>query len=117
MKILAYGDIGRMVGPAALDKVVRYQRQGRATVTEMAADGSRPQGQVKGTRPQPSSVVIARAVAADGGVRIDGSCSCPVTFNCKHEAALLIESMATPREQQPCAARWTPALRRGSRRR
>ena len=49
-------------------------------------------------------VSIALVPAADGSVAIRGSCTCPVGYNCKHVAALLIESMARPGPTRAAAA-------------
>jgi superfamily II DNA or RNA helicase len=89
-------DIRRTVTPAALDQAALYQRRRRAFVTDMADDGTRIHGRVQGTQRRPYAVTIELGIGTHGKVQIDGSCSCPVGFNCKHVAALLIESMATP---------------------
>ncbi len=96
MRVYSFEDIGRAVGPAALDRATTYQRRRRAFVTEIAPDGSRIEGRVQGTQRRPYRVAIELGIGADGRIGIDGTCSCPVGFNCKHVAALLIECMATP---------------------
>lgn len=96
MRLHTLDDIRRTVTPAAFEKATRYQRQGRARVTGMAEDGSRIEGQVQGTQRRPYTVSIDIETATDGRARIDGTCSCPVGDNCKHVAALLLESMAAP---------------------
>jgi superfamily II DNA or RNA helicase len=96
VRLHTFEDIRRTVSPAALDKATICQRRRLAVVTEMAPDGTRILGQVQGTERHPYLVSIGLGIGADGRVSIDGSCSCPVGFNCKHVAALLIETMATP---------------------
>ena len=96
MRLHTFEDIRRTVPPAALDKAIIYQRGRRAFVTDMAEDGTLVQGRVQGTQRRPYTVTVELGVGPDGRVKIDSSCSCPVGFNCKHVAALLIESMATP---------------------
>ena len=96
MRLHTFEDIRRTVPPAALDKATIYQRGRRAFVTDMAEDGTLVQGRVQGTQRRPYTVTVELGVGPDGRVKIDSSCSCPVGFNCKHVAALLIESMATP---------------------
>lgn len=88
-----------------------YQRRRRATVTDMADDGSVVCGRVQGSQSKPYAVRITLSTTPEGVVSIAGHCSCPVTFNCKHVAALLIESMATAagRTRAPAAA-VAPAL-------
>jgi superfamily II DNA or RNA helicase len=106
VRIHTFDDISRTIPTAALDKAMAYQRRRRATVTEMADDGSVIRGRVKGSHYRPYSVRITLATTPEGVVSIAGHCSCPVSFNCKHVAALLIESMATPagRTRAPTAA-------------
>jgi len=96
MRLHTFEDIQRTMAPTALDKASRYQRQRRAFVTHMADDGTLIEGRVRGTQRRPYAVTIDLRIRPNGRVTIDGSCSCPVGFNCKHVAALLIESMATP---------------------
>jgi hypothetical protein len=103
MRLHTFEDIAQTVTPSALDKATIYQRSRRAFVTEMAGDGTLIHGRVQGTQRRPYAVTITLGVGANGTVRIDGSCSCPVGFNCKHVAALLIESMAAPNGQRLAA--------------
>ena len=96
MRLHSFDDIRRTVTSAALNKATIYQRRRCASITEMADDGTFIRGRVQGTECRPYAVTINLGVGRDGRVRIDGSCSCPVGFNCKHVAALLIECMASP---------------------
>lgn len=96
MRLHSFEDIRRAVSHAALDKATRYQRRRQAMITSMAEDGTSIEGRVRGSGAMPYTVRIALAPAADGSVAIRGSCTCPVGYNCKHVAALLIESMARP---------------------
>ena len=111
MRIHTFDDISRTIPAAALDKAMAYQRRRRATVTDMADDGSVVCGRVQGSQSKPYAVRITLSTTPEGVVSIAGHCSCPVTFNCKHVAALLIESMATAagRTRAPAAA-VAPAL-------
>lgn len=95
MRLHTLDDIRRTVSAAAFEKATLYQRRRRAFVTEMAEDGTRIEGRVQGTQRRPYTVTIELGIRSDGRVRIDGACSCPVGFNCKHVAALLIETMVT----------------------
>jgi uncharacterized Zn finger protein len=110
MRLHTFEDIQRTATPAALDKAARYQRQRRAFVAEMADDGTLIQGRVQGTQRRPYAVTIELGIGPDGRVRIDGSCTCPVGFNCKHVAALLIESMATPEGRRLAPSAGGPLL-------
>ena len=110
MRLHTFEDIQRTVAAAALDKATAYQRRRRAFVTDMADDGTRIEGRVQGTQRRPYRVTIEVRPGPDGKVRIDGSCSCPVGFNCKHVAALLIESMATPEGRRLAPSAGGPVL-------
>ena len=94
MRLHTFDDIRRTVSASALDKATRYQRRHLARVTTMARDGTSIQGEVKGSQRRPYSVSIEIQPNGDGRVTISGACTCPVGFNCKHVAALLIESMS-----------------------
>ena len=98
MRLHTFEDIQRTVTQAALDKATIYQRRRRALVTDMVDDGTLIQGRIQGTQRRPYTVTIELGIGPDNSVRIDGSCSCPVGFNCKHVAALLrtaVEKSAT----------------------
>ena len=110
MRLHTLEDIRRTVTPAALEKATLYQRRRRAFLTDMADDGTRIEGRVQGTQRRPYTVTIELGIRPDGKVRIDGSCSCPVGFNCKHVAALLIESMATPEGRKLAPSAGGPVL-------
>jgi superfamily II DNA or RNA helicase len=71
---------------AAIHKRVRH--------IELSADGSRISSSVLGSRPKPYSQTISVARAADGRLRIQGYCSCPVGIKCKHLAAVLLKHLA-----------------------
>ncbi|MCU0895576.1 MAG: SNF2-related protein, partial [Rhodospirillales bacterium] len=96
MRLHTFEDIRRAISPSAIDKATGYQRRRQATITGMADDGTSIEGRVQGSASTAYRVRIALFPAADGTVAIRGSCTCPIAFNCKHVAALLIESMSRP---------------------
>ncbi|MDZ3838675.1 MAG: DEAD/DEAH box helicase [Rhodospirillales bacterium] len=104
MRLHTFEDIRRAISPSAMDKATRYQRRRQATITAMAEDGTSIEGRVQGSAPMAYRASIALVPAADGSVAIRGSCTCPVGYNCKHVAALLIESMARPGLTRAAAA-------------
>ncbi|MBX3515985.1 MAG: SWIM zinc finger family protein [Rhodospirillales bacterium] len=110
MRLHTLDDIRRTVSAAAFEKATLYQRRRRAFVSDMADDGTRIEGRVQGTQRRPYTVIITLEISSDGKLRIDGSCSCPVAFNCKHVAALLIESMTTPEGRQLASSAARPVL-------
>ncbi|MFO1145843.1 MAG: DEAD/DEAH box helicase [Rhodospirillales bacterium] len=98
------------MGDAALDRGTRYQRRRQALVTDTNPAGTHIKGRVQGTQRRPYTVNIRLRPHDNGRVEIDGSCTCPMAFNCKHVAALLIESMATPAAEAPAPLIKAPVL-------
>ncbi len=76
-----------------LAKATAYQRQGRAAVVSHEADGAivRLTGRVRGSRPKPYTQTIAISRTRRGGIQISGRCTCPMEFQCKHVAALVLQ--------------------------
>jgi len=58
---------------------------------ELSSDGSTITGQVQGTRSTPYQQTIHIRRDASGRRSISGDCTCPMAFNCKHVAAVLLE--------------------------
>src|SRR5439155_21362757 len=77
-----------------VDKGRSYQRSG--AVRELRADkgGQRLIASVKGSRPRPYHVFVE--IAGSDPVSLSGRCSCPVGWNCKHAAAVLLEALKNP---------------------
>jgi superfamily II DNA or RNA helicase len=88
---LSFEDIEDAVPSSAFRKGSRYQRQGRVVALSVAEGGKRIAGRVIGSEPTPYSQTIHIREAHNGAISIAGECSCPVGFNCKHVAAVLIE--------------------------
>jgi superfamily II DNA or RNA helicase len=87
------GDIRRCL-PGSYEKGRSYHRQG--AVRELRSDkgGQRLIASVRGTRPRPYYVFVE--IADSDPVVISGRCSCPVGWNCKHAAAVLLEALRNP---------------------
>ena len=82
--------IKRLIGETYANRGQVYARQGR--VTEFSgAEGRRLLfGEVRGSGRSIYSQTISLDWSADGRLTgIDGECSCPVDYNCKHVAAVL----------------------------
>ena len=94
-------DILHDVGRKAFEAARHYVREGRVLAFEQ--DDEVVSGQVLGTARRPYEQTI-EVEAARGGVVIAGECTCPVGFNCKHVAAVLLfglqsaKSFARPEE-------------------
>ena len=84
-------DILRHVGSRAMEAGRIYHRQGR--VLSLEEHEQEIDAVVRGSARQPYSVKIV-LTREGSGVRIKGSCTCPVGAYCKHIAAALLESRA-----------------------
>jgi superfamily II DNA or RNA helicase len=78
----------------AVDKGRPYQRRG--AVRDLRADkgGQRLIASVEGTRMRPYRVFVD--IGKGNPVSLSARCSCPVAWNCKHAAAVLLEALANP---------------------
>ena len=87
------GDIRRCLH-GEIDKGRPYQRRG--AVRDLRADkgGQRLIALVQGTRLRPYRVFID--IGKGNPVSLSARCSCPVAWNCKHGAAVLLEALANP---------------------
>ncbi|MGH8852835.1 MAG: SNF2-related protein [Telluria sp.] len=78
-----------------------YFRQGK--VRACSVNGNEIDGVVSGSGRNIYEQNIY--VAWDGGVTIDGSCTCPMEYNCKHVAAVLLAYLDRPEAQPGGVAR------------
>ncbi len=106
-----------------------YQRNGQARVEQITADGSSVSGAVQGSRRAPYQVSAKIGSACRGAQKgravITGACSCPVGYNCKHVAALLLQVLAdqaaavrSPSPENPVSdevARWLAEMEKAER--
>lgn len=83
-------DIRRLIGETYADRGQVYARQGRVTEFSGAEGRRLLLGEVRGSGRSVYSQTISLDWSADGRLAgIDGECSCPVDYNCKHVAAVL----------------------------
>jgi superfamily II DNA or RNA helicase len=87
MERYSESDVLRELGRKAYEAARIYVREGR--VLAFDRDVEVLSGRVLGTARRPYEQTITVEVAR-GGVSIDGECTCPVGFNCKHVAAVLL---------------------------
>jgi superfamily II DNA or RNA helicase len=80
--------------PGSFEKGRPYQRRG--AVRDLRADkgGQRLIASVNGTRPRPYHVFVE--IGDSDPVSLSARCSCPVGWNCKHAAAVLLEALQNP---------------------
>lgn len=107
--------IVRLVGEAAAERGREYERQGRVLDLEWDEELNSLQARVQGSgyRAYTTSVPLRPGVQGFSTAGI-GLCSCPVGFDCKHVAAILLASNrahlqnhAATKERQPA---WKTAL-------
>jgi hypothetical protein len=84
-----------------------YARTGKVVGLMMSADGRQIEGQVAGTRPKPYTQFIDVSETPRGLV-IDGECTCPVGYDCKHMAAVLIKAAERQASASAAVAPATP---------
>jgi len=70
-----------------------YFRQGKVLSWRANTDGRKLQGKVAGSRRTPYQVFI-HVWPRRTGTDIEGECTCPVGFDCKHVAAVLFAALA-----------------------
>jgi superfamily II DNA or RNA helicase len=92
--------IRRAVGPAVYQRGAAYVQQDRVVELDVRPGGRTVAGLVHGT-------AIYRAVVRVDPGAVSGTCSCPVQYDCKHVAAVLIAARGTV----PAGGRGTAAPR------
>ena len=99
------GDIRRCLH-AEVDKGRPYQRRG--AVRDLRADkgGQRLIASVQGTRLRPYRVFVD--IGKGNPVSLSARCTCPVAWNCKHAAAVLLEALANPPAVEGNDGDWLP---------
>lgn len=78
---------------SAMEKAHAYQAQGRVSGVEVSDDLSHVSSQVRGSESKRYRVDIQLEFENDSLTDLDGDCSCPMAFNCKHVAATLLEAL------------------------
>lgn len=78
---------------SAMEKAHAYQAQGRVSDVKVSDDLSHVSSQVRGSESKKYRVDIQLEFDDDRLTDLDGDCSCPMAFNCKHVAATLLEAL------------------------
>ena len=90
LEIFGTDDIERAVGEASYLRGLDYFVRGMVRSVEFGSPG-RIHGEVSGSRPKPYAVAVEYESGSDGMLLpLEGHCSCPVGYNCKHTAAVLL---------------------------
>ena len=80
----------RFLSTATLTAGRSYLHQGRVLRAELSGDGSVLEGTTRGSRPKPYQQSVLLLQDRNGQFRLTGYCTCPVSYNCKHVAAVLL---------------------------
>jgi len=96
--------IARFFWRSAVGKAERYWVEGRVRRVKTNGDLSQIRADVRGTRREPYAVDIE--LDWKGGLirSVEGSCTCPMGYNCKHVAAVLLAASADDRDIEDGAA-------------
>jgi superfamily II DNA or RNA helicase len=92
--VLKQKDIFQFFSRSALDKGATYKAQKRVSALEFSDNFSHIRARVAGSARKPYVVDIVLKFDREQLIDIDGECSCPVAFNCKHVAATLLEGLS-----------------------
>jgi superfamily II DNA or RNA helicase len=94
-------DIVHLVGSASFQRARGYARGGAVSDIDWEESSGTLTSKVKGGSPRPYRSRITLTPSKDGMHRpVSSACSCPVSGNCKHVAATLLESNATHMQQR-----------------
>lgn len=77
---------------SAFERAHVYQAQGRVKGLEISEDLTHLRAKVRGSGSNQYRVDIQLEFTSDQLSDLDGECSCPMNFNCKHVAATLLEA-------------------------
>ena len=90
METFGTDDIQRAVGHVSFLRGLDYFERGMVRSVEFGSPG-RIHGEVSGSRQKPYAVVAKYEPGSEGRfLPVEGHCSCPVGYNCKHAAAVLL---------------------------
>jgi superfamily II DNA or RNA helicase len=90
--VLKQKDIFRFFSRSAMDKAWAYRAQRRVAAVEINDDCTNIRARVTGSAQKPYAVDIDLRYSGDGLIDIEGECTCPMSHNCKHVAATLLEA-------------------------
>ena len=90
--VLKRKDLYDYFSRSAFEKAHAYQAQGRVKGLEVSGDLTHLRARVRGSGSNEYRVDIQLEFNGDQLSDLDGECSCPMTFNCKHVAATLLEA-------------------------
>jgi len=89
-------DIRRSIEAGSLARGRQVHAKGLVIDVDVNSGETVITGRVRGSEPKPYRQLITLKAGARG-TAIHGACSCPMTINCKHVAAVLIEALRSAR--------------------
>ncbi len=95
---------------SAMEKAYAYQAQGRVSAVDVSEDLTHISAQVRGSESRNYRVDIQLEFSHEELTDLEGDCSCPMSFNCKHVAATLLEALNGKEPQQASAPRTEIAI-------
>ncbi len=100
--LFAASDLRSLFSSAYLTRGRQYQKMGRVRYLAVTEQGRMITARVNGTRQEPYGVAIRIPSKSSNGIKISGSCTCPIGYNCKHVAATLLQAL----ESEAPTPRW-----------
>ena len=88
--IVDINDIMRMVGPTSFQRGLAYSRGGAVVSIDWDIDSRMLSGTVQGTNAFPYHCTVV--IAVETGRPLSSLCSCPMSFDCKHVAATMLQN-------------------------
>ncbi len=109
-KTYTLADVTRWYSMFELNKAKPYLN----SITQISVQADRITALVKGTARLPYEVEIIFSADLTGVVSVRPGCSCPVSFKCKHTAAVLLSALSLPREPSvnPALLEWVASFRK-----
>ncbi|MCP3469397.1 DEAD/DEAH box helicase [Bradyrhizobium sp. CCGUVB1N3] len=97
-------DIYDYFSRSAMEKGHAYQAQRRVADLEVSDDLKHVSARVRGSGSNVYRVDIALRFGGDRLTDLDGDCSCPMDYNCKHVAATLLEALSGKQPEAPSSS-------------
>ena len=102
--VLKRKDLYNFFSRSAFEKAHVYQAQGNVEGLEISEDLTYLRARVRGSGSKKYRVDIQLEFTGGRLTDLDGDCSCPMSFNCKHVAATLLEATSGTPAPAPMAA-------------
>jgi superfamily II DNA or RNA helicase len=100
--------VEKVVGSTSYERGRRYARQGRVDKIRWDRGHTVLHGNVRGSEVYSTSAFFTRAKTAL--VLDEGECACPVEYNCKHVAALVLTAIAQRPKRPAPSPTWQQSL-------